>query len=67
MSFHAGCLPTRFQIVLGRKCSNAIKHKPPFNYIIIARYNVQGHRHGLLDLHALTKESLTYKCRSPKD
>ena len=42
------------------------KHNPPSKHIMVVFLIVDGRGHGLLDFHAYTKESLTYKCQSPK-
>ena len=43
-----------------------LKHEPQSNHILVVHQNVKGCEHMQLDFHAPTKESLTYKCWSPK-
>ena len=55
VSSHVGRSPTRFQIMMGWRCSHVNKHKPPTNHIMVACQNVGGCGHGPQDFHTPTK------------
>jgi hypothetical protein len=46
MSFHVGHSPTRLYIIMGRRCSHVLKHKPSSNHVMAICLNVEHHGHG---------------------